>query len=70
MVCFARSNIAEQTFKVRIEVVGQISQAWLGIFVSWLESVNLMKTDGSQHLIFWNNILKFLMCITCKNEKI
>lgn len=32
MVCFARSNIAEQTFKVRIEVVGQISQAWLGIF--------------------------------------
>lgn len=52
MVCFARSSIAEQTFKVRIEVVGQISQAWLGIFVSWLESVNLMKTDGSQHLIF------------------
>lgn len=66
MVCFARSNIAEQTFKV----VGQISQAWLGIFVSWLESVNLIKTDGSQHLIFWNNILKFLMCIACKNEKI
>lgn len=70
MVCLARSNIAEQTFKVRIEVVGQISQAWLGIFVSWLESVNLMKTDGSQYLIFWNNILKFLMCIACKNEKI
>lgn len=70
MVCFARSNIAEQTFKVRIEVVGQISQAWLGIFVSWLECGNLMKTDGSQHPIFWNNILKFLMCIACKNEKI
>lgn len=70
MVCFSRSNIAEQTFKVRLEVVGQISQAWLGIFVSWLESVNLLKTDGSQHLIFWNNILKFLMCTACKNEKV
>lgn len=56
-------------FKVRIEVVGRISQAWLSIFVSWLESVKFVKTDGPQHLICWNNILKFLIGISCKKEK-
>lgn len=46
-----------------------ISQAWLSIFVSWLEGVKFVKTDGPQHLICWNNIIKFLMCISCKKEK-
>lgn len=50
-------------------MVGLLVRLGLSIFVSWLEGVKFVKTDGPQHLICWNNILKFLMCISCKKEK-